>query len=188
MEKRVLYFERPGRENTEQCLLVAKNAVEENGYKHLVVATTMGDTGYLFSQAFKETDINMVAVTHSYGFRDPNTIEISDDMIQKIKENGAKIYTGTMITHTLETSLASKFSGVYPTLLVAQTLRRFGEGPKVCCEIIMMAADAGLIPEGEEIVAVAGTGRGADTVSIIRSATSKRFLGLRVLEILAKPR
>ena len=52
----------------------------------------------------------------------------------------------------------------------------------------MMAADAGLIPEGEEIVAVAGTGRGADTVMVIRSAASKRFLELRVLEILAKPR
>ena len=29
---------------------------------------------------------------------------------------------------------------------------------------------------------------GADTVTIIRSATSKRFLDLKVLEILAKPR
>jgi hypothetical protein len=51
----------------------------------------------------------------------------------------------------------------------------------------MMAADAGLIPEGEEVLAVAGTARGADSVLIIRSAASKRFLELRVLEILAKP-
>jgi hypothetical protein len=52
----------------------------------------------------------------------------------------------------------------------------------------MMAADAGLVPEGEEILVVAGTGRGADTVAVIRSATSKRFLDLKVLEIPAKPR
>ena len=75
-----------------------------------------------------------------------------------------------MITHSLETSLAKKFSGVYPTLLVAQSLRRFGEGAKVCCEIVMMAADAGLMPEGEETIAVAGPGRGADTVMRIRAA------------------
>jgi len=53
---------------------------------------------------------------------------------------------------------------------------------------VMMAADAGLIPEAEEVIAVAGTARGADTVCIIKSAASKRFLDLKVLEILAKPR
>jgi hypothetical protein len=51
-----------------------------------------------------------------------------------------------------------------------------------------MATDAGFIPEHEEIVTIAGTGYGADTVSVLRSAASKRFLDLKVLEILAKPR
>ncbi|UCE71450.1 MAG: hypothetical protein JSU99_09195, partial [Nitrospiraceae bacterium] len=120
--------------------------------------------------------------------KEPNTIELTDDAREKILGAGAKVYTGTMITHSLETALAKQFSGVYPTLLVAQSLRRFGEGLKVCCEMIMMAADAGLIPEGEEILTVAGTGWGADSVAVIRSAASKRFLNLKVLEILAKPR
>jgi uncharacterized protein len=73
-------------------------------------------------------------------------------------------------------------------LIVAQALRRFGEGAKVCCEIVMMAVDAGLVPEGEEVFSVAGTARRADTVLLIRSAASKRFFDLKVLEILAKPR
>jgi len=38
------------------------------------------------------------------------------------------------------------------------------------------------------VIAVAGTGYGADTVMVIKSAASKRFLDLKVLEILAKPR
>jgi hypothetical protein len=54
--------------------------------------------------------------------------------------------------------------------------------------MVMMAADAGLVPEKEEILTVAGTGRGADSVTLIRAAASKRFLDLKVLEILAKPR
>jgi hypothetical protein len=37
-------------------------------------------------------------------------------------------------------------------------------------------------------LAVAGTGREADTVTVLKSAASKRFLDLRALEILAKPR
>jgi uncharacterized protein len=77
---------------------------------------------------------------------------------------------------------------MYPAMIIAQPLRRVGEGAKVCCEIVMMAADAGLFPENEEAVAVAGTGYGADTVMVIKSAASKRFLDLKVLEILAKAR
>jgi hypothetical protein len=188
MERSVIYFERPGKENTGACLDVVKRAIKDSQYKHLIVASTTGETGLLFSEGVKDSRINIVVVTHSYGFKEPNTSEIPDDVRGKIESNGAKVFTGTMITHTIETAFSSKFSGLYPTLIVAQTLRRFGEGPKVCCEIIMMAADAGLIPEGEDILAVAGTGSGADTVMVIRSATSKRFLDLKVLEILAKPR
>lgn len=188
MQRLVTYFEKTGPENTAQCLEIVKKAISDLHYRHVVVATTTGDTGQLFAEALKEKDINIVVVTHSYGFKGPNNFELTEEAKERILSAGAKIFTGTMITHNLETALAQKFSGVYPTLLVAQSLRRFGEGPKVCCEIVMMAADAGLIPEGEEVIAVAGTGRGADTVTIIRSAVSKRFLDLKVLEILAKPR
>ncbi len=188
MERRVIYFEKAGRENTEACLEVTKEILSEGNIRHVIVASTTGETALLFAEALKEADVNLVVVTHSYGFKEPNTIEMPDDVRKQIESIGAKVYTGTMITHSLETALAKQFSGVYPTLLVAQSLRRFGEGPKVCIEMVMMAADAGLIPEGEEILTIAGTARGADTVMIIRSAASKRFLNLKVLEILAKPR
>ncbi len=192
MQRRVTYFEKPGPENTSECLEIVINTIREFHYKHLVVASTTGSTGQIFADALsdrkKANGVNLVIVTHSHGFKEPNTIEMPDTVKQKIQASGAKVYTGTMITHSLETSLAKNFSGVYPTLLVAQSLRRLGEGLKVCCEMAMMTADAGLIPEKEEIIAVAGTGRGADTVTVIRSAASKRFLDLKVLEILAKPR
>lgn len=188
MEKRVVYFEKAGRENTDACLQIVRDAVKDYGYKHVVVATTSGDSGLLFSEAFRDSGVEVVVVTHCSGFKEPNTSEMPEDVRQRIAGAGAKIYTGTMITHSLETAFASKFNGLYPTLIVAQSLRRFGEGAKVCCEIVMMATDAGLIPEGEEIVAVAGTGRGADTVLVLKSAASKRFFDLKVLEIAAKPR
>ncbi|MBI5213789.1 MAG: hypothetical protein HY957_10550 [Nitrospirae bacterium] len=188
MEKRVVYFEKPGRENTRACLQVVKDMLKEGNYKHLVIASTEGDTGLLFSEALKGLGINVVVITHSAGFNAANTLEMTFETRKKIESYGATVYTGTMITHNIETAFASKFNGLYPTLVVAQTLRRFGEGPKVCCEIVMMAADAGLIPEGEEVIAIAGTARGADSALVIRSSASKRFLELRVLEILAKPR
>jgi len=188
MQRMVTYFEKPGTDNTQKCYEIAKNAIAECGCRHMIVASTTGATGQLFAEGMKDNNINLIIVTHSYGFREPNTTELAQEARQRIVAAGATIHTGTMITHSLETALAVKFSGVYPTLLVAQSLRRFGEGLKVCCEMIMMAADAGLVPEGEEVITVAGTGRGADTVAVVRAAASKRFLELKVLEILAKPR
>ena len=188
MQKTVTYFEKNGPENTGDCLEITKKAASELNCRNIVIASTNGDTGKIFAEGMKDLGLNIVIVTHSQGFKEPNTIELTDKARSAITAAGATIYTGTMITHSLETSLAKSFSGVYPTLLVAQTLRIFGQGTKVCCEMIMMAADAGLIPEGEEVLAIAGTGHGADTVILLRAVPSKRFLDLRVLETLAKPR
>jgi hypothetical protein len=62
-----------------------------------------------------------------------------------------------------------------------------GEGTKVCVEITLMAADAGLIPADKDVVAVAGTGKGADTALRIKPANATRFFDLRIREVIAKP-
>jgi hypothetical protein len=188
MERKVLYFEKPGRLNTARCLEVIKEALGREGYKHLVVASTTGETGLAFSEALRDRNVNLVVITHSCGFNEPNTIEMPPEAREKIESSGARVYTGSMLTHSLDTAFAVKFGGSFLSQIIAQSLRRFGEGSKVCIECVMMATDSGLIPEGEEVLAVAGTARGADTVAVIRSAASKRFLELRVLEVLAKPR
>jgi hypothetical protein len=51
-----------------------------------------------------------------------------------------------------------------------------------------MAADAGLIPLGKEVIAIAGTSEGADTAIVLNSACSRKFLDLKIKEIIAKPR
>ncbi|MBF0329120.1 MAG: hypothetical protein HQL10_08170 [Nitrospirae bacterium] len=188
MESTAAYFEKSGKANTETCLAIVDKAIRERGFKHLVVATTEGDTALLFAEKLKTTGANIVAVTHCANFKGPNVIELAEDRKKAIESAGAKIHTGTMVTHSIETAFAAKFQGLYPTLIFANTLRIFGQGTKVAVEIVLMAADAGLIPECEEVIAVAGTARGADTVLIIKSAASKRTLDLRVLEVLAKPR
>ncbi len=188
MERKVLYFDAPGKENTQSCLDIVKYEVEENDYKNVIVASTTGKTGLMFAEALKGTGANVVVVTHSAGFKEPNTHEMTDEMRRNILENGATVFTGSMPTHSLDTAFSGKYSGINLSQIVAQSLRRFGEGAKVCCEIAMMATDGGLVSEGVEALCVAGTARGADTVTVIRATASKRFLDLRVLEILAKPR
>ena len=92
-------------------------SLSENSSKHLVVASTTGETGILFSQAFQGKGIDVVVVTHSSGFKEPNSIEMPSEMRKAIEAKGAKVYTGSMLTHSLETAFASKFNGLYPTML-----------------------------------------------------------------------
>jgi hypothetical protein len=70
---------------------------------------------------------------------------------------------------------------------MAHTLRLLGEGTKVCVEITLMAADAGLIPADKDIIAIAGTDKGADTALRIHPANAGRFFDLKIREIIAKP-
>ena len=70
---------------------------------------------------------------------------------------------------------------------MATLLRTFCEGIKVCVEITLMACDAGLVQEGEKVIAVAGTAAGADTAIVATAAPSTRLANLRVHEIICKP-
>lgn len=181
-----IYFPKPGPENTEACIEIALKAIEEKKIEHLVVASTYGDTGLKVAKALRDQRVNLVVVTHNYGFREPGLIEMNEDIRKELQELGAKVYTGTMVFRGIGTAIKTTFN-YSEEALIAQTLRIFGQGLKVCVEITLMTCDAGLIPP-EDVIAIAGTARGADTVAIIKAMPSNMFFKLKVREILAKPR
>ncbi len=187
MIKEVEYFEKPGKSNTDSCVKIVKRAIKEERYDHVILASTSGATAKKFHDALLESGVNLVVVTHSQGFKNPNENEFDPGLRKELEKGGTKILTTTILTHSLETALGAKFQGVLPTHIIAHSLRRFGQGAKVCCEIVMEAADCGMIPEMENVISIAGTGHGSDTICIIKSATSKRFLDLKVSQFLAKP-
>jgi len=183
-----LLFAKPGPQNTEACIQVVQGYLSGNTVKHIVVASTSGATARAFHDALKDMHVNLVVVTHSVGFKEPNHDEFDAGVRHELVTAGVKICTGTILTHSLEKSIMEKFGGSYPGYIIASTLRRFGEGTKVAVEIVMEACDAGLIPEDAEVLAAGGTGRGSDTILLVKSKPSKRFLDLEVLDILARPR
>jgi hypothetical protein len=187
IRREVWYFPGVGPDNTPACLELMEKAVAA-GFRHIVAASTTGASGAQAARRLEGKDVNLVVVGHSVGFKGPNIDEFLPEHYEAITSRGGKVLKATILTHSLEASLAEQFKGSAPTLLIANTLRRLGQGLKVCCEIVMEAVDAGLIPEGEEVVAIGGTARGWDTVAIVKSAASKRFMQLSVLEIWGKPR
>jgi hypothetical protein len=61
IEGTTIYFERPGKENTETVLKLVKKYAETKRTKDIVVASTTGETGVKAARIFK--DFNVVVVT-----------------------------------------------------------------------------------------------------------------------------
>ena len=187
MKKTTLYFEKTGPENTGILLSAAKERLQELGIKDIVVATTHGGTAIQAQEALGP-DLNIVAVTISEGFKDKGwTITPSER--KNLEDRGIKVLTSThALGGDVSSAFTDKYGGDYPARTVRDTLYRFGQGMKVAVEIVLMAADAGLIGMDGEVIAIAGTGDGADTCIIVKPAYPRKFFELEVREILAKPR
>ena len=182
----VVYFDRQGKENTERTLEIAKARADELGIETILVATTTGRTGARAAEFFK--GYNLVVVTHSTGFREPNEQELREENRAAIERAGAKILTCQHAFGGVGRAVRKKLGTYELEEIIAYTLRVLGEGMKVVCEIALMAADAGLVRTDEEVVAIAGTGRGADTAVVLVPANAQTFFDMRILEILCKPR
>ena len=186
MEQKIVYFDKPGVDNMEETLRIAKTRADELGIKTIVVATTIGNTAARAVEVFK--GMKVVAVTHSAGFRGPNTQELTEENRQKITRHGGVILTTTHLFSGVGAAMRKKFNTYLLGDIVANTLRILGQGMKVVVEISVMAADAGLVRTDEDCIVIAGTGRGADYAVVLKPVNSGDFFDLRVKEILCKPR
>jgi len=185
MEGKVVYFEQPGPENTEEVLRIVKARAEELGIKTIVVATTVGDTAVRATEVFE--GMKVVVVTHYTGMREPNFQEVTEEIRQKIESKGGIVLTTAHAFTGIGGAMRKKFSMHLVGDVIANTLRIFGQGMKVVCEIVLMAADAGLVRTDEDVVAIGGTGRGADTAVVLSPVNTMDFFDLKVKEILCKP-
>lgn len=178
-------FHRAGRANTSTALEIAVNSLEKRGISELVLASTYGTTALKAIELVDTSRIKLIVITHNFGFKEPASLEMDEGTRSSLIQQGAIVYTGTMPFRNIGTAIRNTL-GYSQQDLVANTLRLFGQGVKVCVELAMMASDAGLVGT-RDIVAVAGTGRGADTCAVIRPAPSNALFDIKVREILAKP-
>jgi hypothetical protein len=194
MEGKIVYFDKPGEENTDEVLRIASRRAKELGIKSVVVASTVGATAAKAMGALN--GLRVVIVTHSFGFGEANTQEFTEENRKLVESQGGTILTAAHAFGGLSRSMGQSSIPEAPATyiigdIVASTLRVFGQGMKVVCEIATMATDAGLVRTDEDVIAIAGTGssgRGADTAVVIRPAPSHRFFETKVKEILCKPR
>ncbi|MFW9938162.1 MAG: hypothetical protein ACFFD5_10975 [Candidatus Thorarchaeota archaeon] len=186
----VTYFEKGGPQNTDKALEIAKKYAEEFNIKDIVLASTTGTVAEKAFQFFNPNKYNVVIITHAYYFVNSSTRqEFPEEKLKELKSKGLKFHIGTHAMSGIERGLRIKKEAWIFVDMFARILgKQFSQGVKVCIEIASTVVDAGLIPDLErDIIVVAGTGRGADTVCLIKPAPTSEFKELRVKAILAKP-
>jgi hypothetical protein len=186
MEKSIHYFENPGIENTDKVIELVKERKKELGINNIVIASASGSSGVKLARAIN--DASIVNVTHHAGFRGGDELEITPENRRELDALNVPIYTSSHALSGVGRGISNKFKGVTPVEVIAQTLRMFSQGVKVCVEISIMAADGGLIPTDSESIAIGGTASGVDTAVVLKAVHQGDFFDLRIHEIIAMPR
>ncbi|MFA5309067.1 MAG: hypothetical protein WC370_06225 [Dehalococcoidales bacterium] len=178
MEEKITYFDQPGIENTEAALKLAIERAKARGIKKMVVASTRGGVAKQAAGMLSGSAIKMVVVPHQFGFMGMN---FPPELVTELEKQGHAVHFGTMLFHT------DRLYGVDTPTVMANLLRTFCQGMKVCVEILMMAVDGGKVDVGEQVVVVTGSGRGADTAVVAIAAASTHLADLHITEIICKP-
>jgi hypothetical protein len=190
MERKfITYFEQQGNDYTDDLIKSVKDKLESSDdIKRILIASATGESALKLYAALDDFDVEIINVSHNIGFSGENESDISDEMIKKLEDVGIKTYFGLHAFSGAARGVTNKYGGYSPLDVVADTLRMFSHGVKVSAEISIMAADAGLVPVGEKIIAIGGRGHGVDTAVILTPVNSKNLFDLKFHEIIAMPK
>lgn len=214
--KALKVFERPGPVNTQEVIEILKDAKQPLQY--LVVASVTGDSAVKAAQEIKNRKI--ICVTCPQGmFWEVNAmnadlfdkipelkarreewqkrklervpLSITPENKVKLEELGVQVVRGTIPLFGPTFSMRLHLRKTTSLDIVAKTLELISPGTLVSMESVLMATDAGLIPEDELVYVTAGTEMGLDTAWTVKSAASANLYhptkGFRFVELLAKP-
>ncbi len=188
MELKTLVFETAGQHNTDATLQIAKERALALGIRQIVVASSHGYTARKAHALFAPAEIKVIVVSICHSWESEGWI-MSAETKADLKKMGAIVHTGIhALGDTVGSAFSEKYGGRAPEEIVRDTLYRFSQGMKVAVECVLMAADAGLLDMGQEVIAIAGTGSGADTAIVCKPAYPRTFHELEIRELLAKPR
>ena len=179
MEEKIVYFEKPGVGNTEETLRLAVERAQARGIKKIVLASTRGDTARLAAERLAGTGITMTVIPHQYSGGREQRFPL--ELKESLEKQGHHVHFATSLFAT-----ENLYGSPIPRVM-AFLLRTFSQGMKVCVEMMLMVVDGGFVASGEQVIAIAGSGRGADTAIVAIAASSRNLPDLHIMEIICKP-
>ena len=185
LEKKIIYFEKAGKINTEQTLRLAKERAIVLGINTIVIASSSGYTAKKAFEILGNTNCKLVIGGISRQ-------RFSSELLKILEEKGVLVRFSSEVEYS------------YPEQM-RNALNKLSTGIKVVMDLGMIVAEEGLVLESEEVIAIAGTGRsggrfpeggGADTAVVMVPRRSEDFNRLpekkddrrEIREIICKPR
>lgn len=186
-ESRIFYFEKKGPSNTGKALDIALSFCRERNIPKVVLASSTGKTA-LRCKEKADPSLEIIAVTYGAGSRYREEVEAFEKNRPLLLDKGIRLVRGIHALSGLERSFENRYkSGFIPMNLIADTLRMFSQGMKVCVEVAVMAAEAGYLRSDEEVVSIGGSGSGADTAVLLRSGYAASLFDTKIKAILCMP-
>jgi len=198
--KRIIYFETPGSHNTDRVVDAVKERIKEGDIKHVVVASISGRTALKVAEELKDMAVSVVCVSGcpswvvQSGVEYPFVKRETREKLEKLDVVIVDTMPSTLSGDTIDYGIA-RYGYIPASWVIAETLEAVGGyGLKTAVEAVLMATDSAAVPASTNVIAMAGTDKGADTAIVAKSTfspwvfSSNSARRLQVLEIIAMPR
>jgi len=185
-KKEIVYFKEPGKANTEKTIELALAYSQNNNINTIVIASSTGNTALKLKE--KVPDLNIICVTYSDAVKYKDKLEEFQKNKSLLEEKGITIVKSIHALSGIEKSLTAKYCSMMPATLIADILRLFSEGVKVCVESSMMAVDTGAVKEKEKTLVMGGSHEGCDTCLLVEPSCTSKFFEFGILEIICIPK
>jgi hypothetical protein len=184
-----------GKQNTDAVVQVVRDRLAEGELKTVIVASTTGYTACKFADALRGQDVTLVSVAETplireWGAEYPCLLP---DARRELEQRG--VIVADRVPYLFHSSVLdqSRWKAPAPEEIVRDTLYAFGQGLKVAVEVALIAVASGFVEPFQDVIAVGGTSRGADTAIVVRATFPNHVLSqdddkrLKIREILCKP-
>ncbi len=189
------YFPDALKNYTDKVLEAVEKRLQETGLKHVVIASTSGETALKFAKKLKDK-VKIICVSEA-----PYRLELGErwpclthERKKELERLGVTVIDRSPYIFHSSIVEASRWNIVPPEKIFRETLYCFGQGMKVAVEVILTAVSCGYLKPYIDVIGVGGSGKGADTAIIARSTFPQLIFSedkgkrLEIKEIIAMPR
>jgi len=99
MEEKIVYFEKPGKENTAEVIKLVLERAKSRNINKIVLASTTGYTAKAFLDAVEGKGIHLVVVPWQFSLTEEGN-RFPQELIKELQEKKHIVHFGTMLFDT----------------------------------------------------------------------------------------
>jgi hypothetical protein len=165
-----IYFSKAGKENTKEILIKTKEYINncDERIDYIVISST---TGYTANEGLNELgDLDIPVIVCRQDLNEKYSMK--KEVLEELK------------THCEVYDIPRKYITDIIGIQGANILRNFSQGTKVCVELLMYLMNISRFKNGDRVVILCGTLRGADTAISFEVKNNKNF---KVMNMIGLP-